>query len=155
MDKGKIFWAGAKNHCAPDATMVVAKENRSKYLGINKKREADRLYLVDGEIVRDKATDRCDYLLLNDDRKEAYFIELKSAKIEHALDQIDCTIRMAKSSLSEYELFKRIVFNGKTTVGVMHSRLICERIKAGKAPSGRERFVYKRALMEESLNEDF
>ena len=94
-------------------------------------------------------------LLMNDDLKEAYFIELKSSKIRHAYEQINKTIRMARESLHGYEMYKRIVFNGKVTIGVTQSWLIRERIKAGKSSRGRDRLRYERALMEECINEDF
>ena len=151
----KRFLEGARSCCSLDARLVTAKENHSEYRGMNRKRQAVRLFHVDGGIIRDKFTERCDYLLMNDDLKEAYFIELKSSKIRHAYEQINKTIRMARESLHGYEMYKRIVFNGKVTIGVTQSWLIRERIKAGKSSRGRDRLRYERALMEECINEDF
>ncbi len=147
------FLTGAQSCCPPDAAFVVAKENRSEYRGINKKQQSVRLFHVDGGLIRDKATERCDYLLLNDDLKEAYFIELKSSKLKHAYEQIQQTISLARDSLRGYEVYQRIVFNGRVTIGVTQSWLIRERIKAGKSPKGRERLRYERELMEENIND--
>jgi hypothetical protein len=146
------FLQGASSCCELDAVRVVAQENRAKYLGINGQRQTVRLFHVDGDIIpqQDKDTVRCDYLLLNDDLKEAYFIELKAAKVKHALEQVNHTVEMARGALPGYEVYKRIVFNG--AIGVAKADMLRQRIREGRSKAGREHFLYKRALMQENIN---
>ena len=68
-------------------------------------------FKVDGGIIPKNAPDsRCDYLLLNDKKETAYFIELKGSDIEKAISQIENSIAMFRHEIPQYKLFRRIVY---------------------------------------------
>lgn len=51
----------------------------------------------------------CDFLLLNDTGKDAYFIELKGQNIDEAILQLEAAETKCKSELSNYTFYFRIV----------------------------------------------
>ena len=59
-------------------------------------------YKIDGDIVCDTSI-RCDFLVMNDDQRDAYLIELKGSDIEHALD----LIKKTSASMAVVFLYKR------------------------------------------------
>lgn len=65
-------------------------------------------YKIDGDIIRD-ASIRCDFLLMNEDRRDAYLIELKGSDIEHALEQLEATARHFQNELQGYCIKYRLV----------------------------------------------
>jgi hypothetical protein len=65
-------------------------------------------YKIDGDIVRDTSI-RCDFLVMNDDRRDAYLIELKGSDIEHALDQLEATAHRFQNELRGYCIKYRLV----------------------------------------------
>lgn len=87
----------------------VSEENKRRHIGNNKNRLHCRRYRVDGYILTAQDGKKCDYLLLNDDGKDAYFIELKGSLIDDAPEQIDATIEALKDSLEDYYFFRRII----------------------------------------------
>lgn len=70
-------------------------------------------YRVDGGLISDGA--KCDFLLLNCERKQSYFIELKGSDISRAIDQIDGSIDKLKADLPEFAFFARIVLSRVNT----------------------------------------
>ena len=60
------------------------------HVGKNKNRHMIRQFKVDGEVVAaGDMSPRCDYLLLNDDAKTSYYIELKGSDLVKAIEQIE------------------------------------------------------------------
>ena len=51
----------------------------------------------------------CDYLVLNDSAKSAYFIELKGSDIRTAVSQLEVTERRFRAELKGYAMFYRII----------------------------------------------
>ena len=89
----------------------TSEENGCKHIGCNVNRHLIRHYLVDkGIIPQNDPQERCDYLLINDTDKRAYYIELKGSDLEKAIRQIDNTIRLLHSGISTYTIFPRIVY---------------------------------------------
>ena len=89
----------------------VSKEKNCVHVGCNKNGSYVRQYHVDGGIVpKSYEGERCDYLLLNDDRKSAYYIELKGSDIRKATQQIDASIAMLKADHPGYTVHCRIVY---------------------------------------------
>jgi len=60
------------------------------------------------------STVRADYLLLNEDKKTAYIIELKGSDIEHALEQIKNTDVNLSEALSDFQKYWRLVYRTST-----------------------------------------
>ena len=110
----------------------TSSENGCTHVGKNISRNNVRQFQVDGGIVPQNAPDqRCDYLLLNDDKQTARYIELKGSDIEKAIEQIENTIRMLHSSISSYTIFRRIVY--RTGSHSVNSRFVTTwKLKYGK-----------------------
>lgn len=91
-------------------SVFTSVENRSKHIARNQDNSSVRQFKVDGEVFPAKTEpQRCDYLLLNDDKKTAYFIELKGTQVEKAIKQIETTINEIKGSIPQYVIYRRIV----------------------------------------------
>lgn len=94
----------------------VSSENGCKHIGRNVSGHEIRQFKIDGEVIAKNAdTVRCDYLLLNDEAKRAYYIELKGSDLEKAIQQIDATVRMLQDSLTGYATYRRIIYFSGTT----------------------------------------
>jgi hypothetical protein len=70
---------------------IVLQENRSKILFLNPCQENILVIKVDGCIVSDNETLRCDYALVPSNEVEIY-VELKGSDVLHAVKQIESTI---------------------------------------------------------------
>ena len=92
-------------------------ENRCTHIGMNKSACDVRQFRVDGDVYSKTDTaSRCDYLLLNDSKTDAYFIELKGSDIKKAIQQIESTIVDIMPSIRNYTVFiilVHIVFKTK------------------------------------------
>ncbi len=91
--------------------MFTSSENGCKHIGKNNDRNNVRQFQVDGGIFsKDDNCTRCDYLLLNDDKETAYYIELKGSDINKAISQIENTISMLHREIVNYAIYRRIVY---------------------------------------------
>ncbi len=69
-------------HCEGKQSSFVSSENGCKHEGKNSSHDEVRQFKVDGEVFPKKNPKiRCDWLLLNDTKKHAYYIELKGSDI--------------------------------------------------------------------------
>ena len=94
----------------------VSSENGCKHIGRNVSGHKIRQFKIDGEVIAKNAdTIRCDYLLLNDEAKRAYYIELKGSDLEKAIQQIESTVQMLQDSLTGYATYRRIIYFSGTT----------------------------------------
>lgn len=90
----------------------VSSENGCSHIGNNKDSNYVRQYQIDGQVVPStSAAERCDYLLLNDTKQDAYYIELKGSDIHKAMRQVDNSVRMIQSSHPGYTIYRRIVYH--------------------------------------------
>lgn len=86
-------------HRAGQHSVFTSAENRCTHVGKNKNRHMIRQFKVDGEVVAaGDMSPRCDYLLLNDDAKTSYYIELKGSDLVKAIEQIETTVAMTLHS---------------------------------------------------------
>lgn len=89
----------------------VSSENGCSHIGNNKDCDSVRQYQIDGQVVPPTSTEeRCDYLLLNDSKQYAYYIELKGSDIHKAMRQIDNSVCMIQSSHPGYTIYRRIIY---------------------------------------------
>lgn len=96
---------------AGNHSTFTSSENGCTHVGKNVDRDAVRQFKVDGGIIPKNAPDsRCDYLLLNDKKETAYFIELKGSDIEKAISQVENSIAMFRHEIPQYKIFRRIVY---------------------------------------------
>lgn len=103
------------NKCMPHREgthqTFTSSENGCTHVGINVDRNVVRQFKVDGEVLQEGHADsRCDYILLNDDKKSSYYIELKGSDLKKAIQQIEDTINMIAPSIPTYMVFRRIIY---------------------------------------------
>ena len=102
-------------HRAGQHTVFTSTENRCTHIGHNINRHMIRQFKVDGEVIASgDPSPRCDYLLLNDEAKTSYYIELKGSDLIKAIEQIENTIAMLSQSIPEYAILRRIIFRTGT-----------------------------------------
>lgn len=94
----------------------VAVENKCKYEAKNPNKKDVRQFKIDGEVFSTGNKQlRCDWLILNDTDRHAYYIELKGSDIPHAIEQIEATIQMISPSIPDYQkTYRRIVYKTGT-----------------------------------------
>jgi len=74
-------------------TKIVLQENKSKITFLNPNKDEILIIKVDGCVISDNETLRCDYALIPSDAVEIY-VELKGSDIEQAVKQIESTINL-------------------------------------------------------------
>jgi len=90
-----------------------------------KNQRADYLakYRVDGGLISDNGA-KCDFLLLNCEQKQSYFIELKGSDIIRAIEQIDRSIDKLRNELSGFAFFARIVITRANTTALKNTKIL-------------------------------
>lgn len=76
-----------------DKKIVLQEENKSKITFLNPNQDKILTIKVDGCVISDNETLRCDYALMPSDEIEIY-VELKGSDIVHAVAQLESTIRL-------------------------------------------------------------
>lgn len=74
-------------------TKIVLQENKSKITFLNPNQDKILIIKVDGCVISDNETLRCDYALIPSDAVEIY-VELKGSDIAQAVKQIESTIKL-------------------------------------------------------------
>ena len=87
-------------------------------------RSSDHLakYRVDGGLITDADDVKCDFLLLNCEKKQAVFIEIKGSDVFHAIKQIDRSIDRLKNNMPGFAFFARIVVTRINTTHLNNDR---------------------------------
>ena len=111
------------------------KGGKCEHRALNKSQSLVRQYKVDGNILVDGK--KCDFLVLNDDKKDAYLIELKRSRIHEGIEQLEATHERIKSSLPEYQFFFRISHSGSNSHDVRSQKTIRWREKHGQSSEGK------------------
>ena len=96
--------------CDPYAKIIVSKDKGEvrKHIAINPDQSfCVRQYRLDGGIFDNVMC--CDFLLLNDTSKIAYYIELKGKDIGHAAKQLQAGEKLCHDELTDYKSLYRIV----------------------------------------------
>ena len=102
---------GFKSLCGTNDKQIVSRDkgNPQYHKAINKAKAYVTHYQIDGVVI--KSGDRCDYLLMNEDKKVAYLIELKGSDLVKAAKQIESTENTLCQELTGYSMRYRIVAN--------------------------------------------
>lgn len=104
-----------KSICTKRQRTIVSEENKRKHVANNNDGNLVRHFKIDGGIVpASSSMPRCDYLVINLDKKNAYPIELKGTNVKHAVDQIRSTISYLGGELSTYSILPRIIYTSNT-----------------------------------------
>ena len=130
--------------CERNAKIIVSRDvGDREHRGNNTRQCYVTHYRVDGVIIADGL--RCDFILMNEDDKKAYLIELKGSKLSYAAQQLEATAKALKSGLDGYALRYRIV----------SSRSKTQQIESADFKRYRERWkktlIYKTNLIEEEV----
>lgn len=82
----------------------------SEYQYVNKSKKHLAKYRIEGGLIPKNAEDKkADFLLLNCENKQSFFIELKGSDMLRAIDQINKSIDLLESNLTDFAFFARIV----------------------------------------------
>lgn len=106
-------------------------------------------YHIDGDVITG-SVDKCDFLLLNETKRNAYYIELKGSDVIHAIDQVMNTESLLKNQLSSYQSLYRIVYH-TGTLGVNSSTINRWKEKCGLTKDKIPVAVVKQMRYEEKL----
>ena len=132
-----------KNLCKDSRQkIIVSRDDKEKSVGkkcehraINNRNCLVRHYQVDGDILTDGK--KCDFLVLNDDDKFAYLIELKRTKILEGMEQLKISHQKIKSALPDYQFLFRIVHAGTNTHAVRSQEVVRWRESHGRTSEGK------------------
>ena len=90
--------------------VLIAKGAKTEYRIINENERLIDKYVVDDCLLRTKQKDeKCDYLVLINEIKEAYFVECKGSDVLKAVNQLDSSINILRNNLPGYVLKGRII----------------------------------------------
>jgi len=104
------YLTGIESKCSEYAYEIKSHANKSTHIANNPNKYKVRQYDMD-EVFGDRVS-KCDYLVLNDDKKRAYFIELKTeSNVEEAPEQIETSRNLLKNEIPKYSHHLRIVAN--------------------------------------------
>lgn len=136
-----------KSLCKPHQTLIVSKDKGEprQHRAINPSGiNLVRHYRLDGDLVLKQEC--CDFLLLNDSRHRAYYIELKGRHIDKAVSQLLAAEKICRPELIGYTSYFRIVASKSPT----HKNLP-KKYRDLLALVGRERLICKTNILEETL----
>lgn len=139
--------AGYTSLCSERASIISSKDKGGSQRHIANNKESSRVthYQVDGVII--KNGNRCDFLLINEDKKTAYLIELKGSDLSWAAKQLEETEKTLSVQLAPYKelLQYRIVANKCRTSEIETAEFKKYRRRWGN------RLVYKSVKYEEDI----
>ena len=130
---------GYKSLCQEQQAIIVSSEQGRQHRAINSD------YQIDGAVIRTGL--RCDYLLINEDKSDAYLIELKGADIVHAVDQLEATAQTLKLALQNYHIKYRLVYTKARTHALMETKFIKFRQRHRKSGE----FLHRENTLEETI----
>lgn len=98
------------SHCEERQKIIVSRDHGTsrEHRAYNREQKyCIRHYKLDGELVKQQKC--CDFLLINDTCRRAYFIELKGGNVDEAIPQLEKATRICRPELEGYEYYYRIV----------------------------------------------
>ena len=136
-----------KTLCEKNQSIIVSKDKKSQvqHRALNLERVNDvRHYKLDGDLVKQEKC--CDFLLINDTKKKAYFIELKGGNIDEAVSQLEAGEKKCRNELQGYTFWYRIVCSKAKTHNIKSVKYRKFREKCGA------KLKVKENLLEETLD---
>ena len=133
--------------CEKNQSVIVSKDKGSQvqHRAINPERIYEmRHYKLDCDLVKQEKC--CDFLLVNDTKRKAYFIELKGGNIDEAVLQLEAGEKKCKDELSGYTFLFRIVCSKAKTHNIKSNNFRKFKEKCGT------RLKHKEAVLEETLD---
>lgn len=134
-----------KSQCEIQQKIIVSKDSHTprEHRASNPKRYFVRQYKLDGDLVKNEKC--CDFLLINDSLKDAFFIELKGCNMDEAIPQLQKGLQKCQAELCGYTFYFRIVVSRVCTHNLQKNAF-----RKFKAMYG-NKFKYTTAKMEETL----
>lgn len=131
--------------CNKHASQIVSrdKKNPQYHKAINREKAYVTHYRIDGVVI--KTGDRCDFLLLNEEKRVAYLIELKGSDLAEAAKQLEATEEALKQNLVGYHLQYRIVANKCKTQEIYSTTYKKYRMR------WKERLIQRTGYIEENI----
>ncbi len=137
-----------KSRCEAHQKIIVSRDvGNCKHISNNVKGETVRQYAVDEDDII-SVGEKCDYLVLNDDKRTAYYIELKGSDVEKAKRQVENTERQLARVLNGYRSFFRVIYRTGTH-RVTSSSIVRWKESKGKDPLSHEPFVVVKSMFYE------
>lgn len=136
---------GYTSLCKERAPIISSKDKHESQTHIARNKDASLVthYRVDGVII--KSGNKCDFLLINEDKKTAYLIELKGSDLSWAAKQLQATEQALSEQLAPYQLQYRIVANKCRTSEIETAEFKRYRML------WRKRLIYKSVKYEENI----
>lgn len=105
--------ANAQPYRSGNNKTYTSKENNCIHVGNNVDSNYVEQYQVDGQVFpKGTKPNRCDFLLLNEDKQTAYYIELKGTSIPDSIQQLDTSVSMLSGRHPTCDkIFYRIVYH--------------------------------------------
>jgi hypothetical protein len=124
---------GDRKNVRIDSTIVCSdKRSKSIYRYINQSRHQIAKIHVDGGLISDTRTKKCDWLLVNKDSATAFFIELKGSNLTRAIEQINTTLDLLWTDIK------------KTGIRTAHARIVLSKIPRPHLMPNEKRKLEKR-----------
>lgn len=101
---------------------ITDKGSSTEYRYNNKESDHLAKYRIDGGLITEGV--KCDYLLLNCEKKHSIFIEIKGSDLIHAVEQIDRSIDLLKTKMTDFSFFARIVLTRVNTTDLKNTSLL-------------------------------
>lgn len=104
---------GAEPYRSGKNKTYTSAENGCKHIGNNVDLNYVDQYKVDGQVFRaGSGPERCDFLLLNEEKQTAYYIELKGTSIPKAIQQLNNSVSMLRSRHPKCDkIYYRIIYH--------------------------------------------
>lgn len=100
------------NNCELNSNkkIIVAKGPKTEYRIINENEKVINKYIVDDCLLKTKQREeKCDYLILINQIKDAYFVECKGSDVIKAVSQLESSIDSLNNKIAGYVLKGRII----------------------------------------------
>lgn len=134
-----------KSLCELKQKIIVSKDKGhvQTHRAINEERNEVWHYRLDGDLVKQQKC--CDFLLINDTKKNAYLIELKGGNLSDAVPQLEYGEFIVRGELPGYTFLYRIVCSKAKTHEIHGNTFRKFQAKCGK------RLLYREHSMEEKI----
>lgn len=128
------FLRDVRSRCAPQESEIHSLDGDVEHIAHNVNADYVRQYKLDGDVFpKGVSPMRCDYLVINDGKNTAYFIELSSyKKVKHAFDQLNQSHAMLQPELNGASCHFHLVLGTATTKSTLRGKLIRDWRSQGK-----------------------
>ena len=118
--------------CSKNQRIIVSKDKGSpcKHIANNIHLAYVTHYMIDGYVLTEGI--RCDFLLINEDTKTGYLIELKGSDLVKASRQLEETEKALKQHLTHYQIMYRIIMRKSSTHAIHSSAFRSFQARKGK-----------------------